>query len=123
MAEEKYKQDPLKGTLYNNRMKRKAEGTDVGSRLNRAIQGKGPVTGPDLNNPGKTTNYNINPATGVDQGRRKGRRRKQAATQDYYGIAKRKFLEPPTASGTTAKGKDGVTRTYDAATKTWKIQR
>ncbi len=65
---EEYKPDPLRGTRYNNRMRRQA-------------------------------------------------------ARDYYGIAKRKFLEPPTASGTTATGKDGITRTYDAATKTWKIPR
>jgi hypothetical protein len=55
--------------------------------------------------------------------RNRERRQRSEAARDYYGIAKRGFLEPPTASGTTATGKDGITRTYDAATKTWKIPR
>jgi len=67
-----YKQDPLKGTLYNNRMRRKASSQKARVK---------------------------------------------------YGIATRKRGDAPRQDGATAKGKDGVTRRYDAATKTWKIVR
>jgi hypothetical protein len=55
--------------------------------------------------------------------RNRERRARSDKARDYYGIAKRGFLQPPIATGTTATGKDGITRTYDAATKTWKIPR
>jgi len=51
------------------------------------------------------------------------RRQKSRAKADYYGIAKRTTIDVPRQQGESAKGQDGVTRTYDAATKTWKIQR
>ncbi len=51
------------------------------------------------------------------------RRLKSRAKADYYGIAKRTTIDVPRQQGESAKGQDGVTRTYDAATKTWKIQR
>jgi len=73
------------------------------------------------NNPGTTVRERE--AALRAQGTRTERRKRSAATQDYYGIARQKFGDAPRQQGQTATGKDGVTRTYDAATKTWKIQR